>query len=209
MQLIIFYVFAAVLLFAGAMVVSSRNPVHAAMVLVLAFFNGAALWLLAEAEFLGVALVLVYVGAVMVLFLFVVMMLDINVSSMRQGFARYLPIGIAVAAVMVLEMILVLGSDQINVVAATAGGETAVGSNIRAIGSVLYTVYLYPFELAAMILLLAIIAAILLTHRRRGGTKHQDPTAQAKVRAEDRVRLVQMQAVQRRQPSNNEAGAKE
>ena len=192
MQLVIFYVFAAVLLFAATMVITSKNPVYAALYLVLAFFNAAALWLMAEAEFLGVALVLIYVGAVMVMFLFVVMMLDINIEAMREGFARYLPIGAAVALVMVLELVLVVGSAQFRVGPVGVASQNAGGSNIEAIGSVLYTDYVYSFELAAVVLLLAIIAAIMLTHRERGGTRRQDPAKQVKVRKADRLRVLKM-----------------
>jgi NADH-quinone oxidoreductase subunit J len=195
MQLIIFYIFAAVLLFAATMVITTRNPVHSAMFLVLTFFNAAAIWLLAEAEFLGIALVLVYVGAVMVLFLFVVMMLDINTAPLREGFARYLPIGAAVALVMVLEMVLVVGSDQMRTIG--AGEAAGIGDNTRALGSVLYTTYLYPFELAAAVLLVAIVAAIMLTLRRRPGTKHQDVARQHRARKEDRLRVLKMPAEQR------------
>jgi NADH-quinone oxidoreductase subunit J len=190
-QQIIFYAFAAVLIFAATMVVVSRNPVHSALFLVLAFFNSAALWLMAEAEFLGIALVLVYVGAVMVLFLFVVMMLDVNLVPLREGFARYLPIGALVGLVMVLQMVLVVGSDQIDVGSIPATTDTAAAglSNTQMLGSVLYTVYVYPFEIAAVVLLVAIIAAIMLTLRRRGGTKHQDIARQVRVRKEDRLRV--------------------
>jgi len=191
MQLVIFYIFAAVLLFAATMVITSKNPVHAAMFLVLAFFNAAAVWLLAQAEFLGIALVLVYVGAVMVLFLFVVMMLDINLAPLREGFTRYLPIGGAVALVMILEMVLVVSARQLPAAAAVG---TLPENNTKALGSVLYTTYLYPFELAACLLLVAIIAAILLTHRRRGGTRHQDPAKQVRVRKADRLRIVKVPA---------------
>ena len=192
---VIFYVFAAILLLAAMLVITARNPVHSALSLVLAFFTSAALWLMAKAEFLGIALVLVYVGAVMVLFLFVVMMLDINLSVLREGFARYLPLGAIVGVVMVLQMLLVLGSAEVDLAslsaeaAAGAGGEA---NNIRMLGSVLYTVYVYPFELAAIVLLLAIIAAIMLTHRRRGGTRHQDISAQVRTRKEDRLRMVRL-----------------
>ncbi|MEX0430809.1 NADH-quinone oxidoreductase subunit J [Spiribacter insolitus] len=194
MEKVIFYVFAAILLLAATLVITSRNPVHSALALVLAFFTSAALWLLAEAEFLGIALILVYVGAVMVLFLFVVMMLDINLSVMREGFARYLPIGALVGLVMVLEMLLVIGAGVVDIGGppAEAAGGAAESNNIRLLGSVLYTVYVYPFELAAIVLLLAIIAAIMLTHRRRAGTKHQDISAQVRTRKADRLRLVQM-----------------
>ena len=190
----IFYFFAAVLLFAATLVVTARNPVHSALSLVLAFFSSAALWLLIEAEFLGIALVLVYVGAVMVLFLFVVMMLDINLSIMREGFARYLPIGMIVGLVMLFEMLLVIGAGVVDIAPAAgeAGAASMDGNNIRLLGSVLYTVYVYPFELAAVVLLLAIIAAIMLTHRRRGDTKHQDIASQVRYRKSDRLRMVRM-----------------
>jgi NADH-quinone oxidoreductase subunit J len=190
MQQVIFYVFAAILLLAATMVITVKNPVHAAMALVLTFFNSAIIWLLAGAEFLGIALILVYVGAVMVLFLFVVMMLDINTAPLREGFIRYLPIGAAVALAMVVELVLVVGAQQVEPVVpvvASAGAEVA---NTQALGAVLYTVYVYPFELAALVLLVAIIAAILLTHRRRAGTKHQDPSKQVVVRKGDRLRVV-------------------
>ena len=191
---VIFYVFAAILLAAATLVITARNPVHSALSLVLAFFSSAALWLLAEAEFLGIALILVYVGAVMVLFLFVVMMLDINLSVLREGFARYLPLGALVGVIMVLQMLLVLGSAEVDLatLSAEASSASKESNNIRLLGSVLYTVYVYPFELAAMVLLLAIIAAIMLTHRRRGGTKHQDISAQVRTRKEDRLRMVRM-----------------
>nr|WP_041389525.1 NADH-quinone oxidoreductase subunit J [Spiribacter salinus] len=194
MEKVIFYVFAAILLAAATLVITARNPVHSALSLVLAFFSSAALWLLAEAEFLGIALILVYVGAVMVLFLFVVMMLDINLSVLREGFARYLPLGALVGVIMVLQMLLVLGSAEVDLatLSAEASSASTESNNIRLLGSVLYTVYVYPFELAAMVLLLAIIAAIMLTHRRRGGTKHQDISAQVRTRKEDRLRMVRI-----------------
>ena len=187
---LVFYVFAAIAVFAGVRVISSRNPVHSAMYLVLAFFTTSALWLLLEAEFLAITLVLVYVGAVMVLFLFVVMMLDINLVPLREGFARYLPVGIAVGGIIVIEMIMVLSTrygDTPKPVPHPAGY-----SNTEELGGVLYTVYVYPFELAAVILLVAIIAAITLTLRRRPGTKHQDPAKQVAVKRADRVRLVKV-----------------
>lgn len=184
----LFYVFAAVLIFAAARVITVRNPVHAAMFLVLAFFNSAALWLLLEAEFLAIALVLVYVGAVMVLFLFVIMMLDINIAPLREGFIRFLPVGTTVAVIIAVEMSLVVGGRYF------AGFELvrreADYSNTAALGSQLYTFYVYPFEIAAVILLVAIIAAIMLTMRRREGTKYQDPARQIAVDRRDRVRLV-------------------
>jgi NADH-quinone oxidoreductase subunit J len=200
MQIVIFYIFAAVLVFAAGMVITTRNPVHSALFLVLAFFTSAVVWLMAEAEFLGIALVLVYVGAVMVLFLFVVMMLDINLAPLREGFIRYLPIGGAIAFVMVLEMILVVASGQFGDGSAGALPGGGVVGNTRALGSVLYTTYLYPFEIASVVLLVAIIAAIMLTHRRRGGTKHQNPAKQVRVRKSDRLRVLSIPA-ESRQPS--------
>jgi NADH-quinone oxidoreductase subunit J len=189
----LFYVFAAILIFAAVRVITVRNPVHAALFLVLAFFNSAVLWLLLEAEFLAITLVLVYVGAVMVLFLFVVMMLDVNVAPLREGFIHYLPVGIAVGLVIAVEMGLVVGSDFFDTAHfATPEPHPADYSNTKELGSVLYTQYVLPFELAAVILLVAIIAAITLTLRRRPGTKHQDPAQQVRVRREDRVRLVQV-----------------
>lgn len=191
---IIFYVFAGILVFAAFRVITVRNPVHAAMFLVLAFFNSAALWLLLEAEFLAITLVLVYVGAVMVLFLFVVMMLDINVAALRAGFAKYLPLGAAVALVLVVEMALVVSSQFLGPDHSTPARHAADYSNTKELGGVLYTDYVYPFEVAAVILLVAIIAAIVLTMRRRPETKSQNPSQQVLVRREDRVRLVRMAA---------------
>ncbi len=192
---IVFYLFSFVMLAAAVGVITVRNPVHAALHLVLAFFTCSGLWLLLEAEFLAITLVLVYVGAVMVLFLFVVMMLDINVEPLREGFIRYLPVGVAVAALMLFEMFLIVGSkffgaDQVPIPARHPEGY----SNTRELGSVLYTDYVYPFEIASVILLVAIIAAIALTMRKRPETKFQDPAEQVKVKREDRVRLVKMAA---------------
>ncbi len=198
-QIAIFYVFAAIMVFAGTMVVSVRNPVHAALFLVLAFFSSAALWLLLEAEFLAIVLVLVYVGAVMVLFLFVVMMLDINVAPLREGFIRYLPVGILVAVLIAVQLSLVVGSQYFNLDTFPApAAQPADYSNTKELGSVLYTVYVYPFEVAAAILLVAIIAAIALTMRRRSNVKHQKPERQVMVKREDRVRLVSMAAEKKR-----------
>ncbi|MCP5141585.1 MAG: NADH-quinone oxidoreductase subunit J [Chromatiales bacterium] len=189
---LVFYVFAGIAVFAGIRVISSNNPVHSALYLVLAFFTTAAIWLLLEAEFLAITLVLVYVGAVMVLFLFVVMMLDINLVPLREGFIRYLPVGIAVAGIIVIEMVMVLTARYGDTPAPVP--KPADYSNTEELGGVLYTVYVYPFELAAVILLVAIIAAITLTLRRREGTKHQDPAKQVMVKRADRVRLVKMPA---------------
>ncbi|WJW76479.1 NADH-quinone oxidoreductase subunit J [Thiohalobacter sp. IOR34] len=190
---LVFYVFAAILLFAAGRVITVRNPVYAVLHLVLAFFSCAALWLLLEAEFLAITLVLVYVGAVMVLFLFVVMMLDINLAPLREGFVRYLPVALPVAALMLLEMILVVTSRVFSEMPAPAGHGPDY-SNTRELGSVLYTDYVYAFEIASVILLVAIIAAIALTLRRRPGTKYQTPSQQIAVRPEDRLRVVKMAA---------------
>jgi len=186
----VFYFFAAILLFAASMVVTIRNPVKAAMFLVLAFFSAAGLWMLLEAEFLAIVLVLVYVGAVMVLFLFVVMMLDINLVRLREGFGEYLPMGGLVAALMVLEMGVIIKANFGST--ALPAAHAAGYSNTRELGQVLYTVYAYPFEIAAVILLVAIVAAIALTMRRRPETKYQNPAKQVRVRSKDRVRLVKM-----------------
>ena len=191
---ILFYVFAAVLVAAAIGVITARNPVHSVLFLVLCFFNAAVLWLLIEAEFLAIVLVLVYVGAVMVLFLFVVMMLDINIEKLREGFARHAPLGVAVALVVVVELYYVLwvrraGVDVTGGVAPLPEGY----SNTEAVGAVLYTDYVYPFQLAAVVLLIAIVAAIALTMRRRPGLKTQDVSRQVAVRRKDRVRLVKVE----------------
>lgn len=192
---LVFYVLAAILVFAATRVITVRNPVHAALHLVLAFFTCAGLWLLLEAEFLAITLVLVYVGAVMVLFLFVVMMLDINTAPLREGFMRYLPVGLTVAALMILEMYLVLRSKYFDAESMPAPARHAADySNTRELGSVLYTDYVYAFEIASVILVVAIIAAIALTLRKRPETKMQNPAEQVKVRSTDRVRLVKMEA---------------
>jgi NADH-quinone oxidoreductase subunit J len=189
---IVFYFFASVLVFAAFMVITIRNPVKAALFLVLAFFSAAGLWMLLEAEFLAIVLVLVYVGAVMVLFLFVVMMLDINLLRLREGFGEYLPIGGLVAILMVIEMALIL-SDGFGA-GRTLAPHPADYSNTRELGRVLYTVYAYPFEIAAAILLAAIVAAIALTMRRRPETKYQNPGQQVRVQRNERVRLVKMKS---------------
>ena len=190
----LFYLFALVLIFAAVRVITVRNPVHAALFLVLAFFTSAALWLLIEAEFLAITLVLVYVGAVMVLFLFVVMMLDLNAAPAREGFIQYLPVGAAIAAIIVVEMGLVVGSNHFSSNQYALVSRAADYSNTKELGSVLYTFYVYPFEIAAVILLVAIVAAISLTLRRREGTKSQNPSQQIRVSRDDRVRLVRMAA---------------
>jgi len=192
---IVFYFFAAVLVGAAVMVITARNPVHAALFLVLAFFTSAGIWLLLEAEFLAIVLVLVYVGAVMVLFLFVVMMLDINLAPLREGFIRYLPVGVAVAAIVVVELALIIGVSDFGLESMPPPpAHPADYSNTRELGKLLYTVYVYPFELAGAILLVAIVAAIALTMRRRTGVKTQDPSRQVQVRREDRIRIVRMPA---------------
>jgi NADH-quinone oxidoreductase subunit J len=190
----LFYAFAGVLVLSAIGVITSKNPVHAALYLVFAFFNSAIIWMLMEAEFLAIVLVLVYVGAVMVLFLFVVMMLDINVAQMREGFTRYAPLGAVIAIVVIAEIASVLIVKGLNLPEATAPvADNAVG-NTEALGKLLYTEYLYPFELAAVILLVAIVAAITLTMRKRPGLKQQDVSMQVNVQAKDRVRIVKMPA---------------
>jgi len=191
---ILFYAFAAVLAGAALGVITSRNPVHSVLFLVLCFFNSAVLWLLIEAEFLAIVLVLVYVGAVMVLFLFVVMMLDINIETLREGFARNAPLGLLVALIMVIELYYVLWVRRLglDVIAGTAPLPPGY-SNTEAIGRVLYTDYVYPFQLAAVVLLIAIVAAISLTMRRRTGLRTQNVSRQVAVRRQDRVRLVKVE----------------
>jgi NADH-quinone oxidoreductase subunit J len=190
-----FYFFAAIMIFAALRVITARNPVHAALFLVLAFFTAAALWLLLEAEFLAIALVLVYVGAVMVLFLFVVMMLDINLDRLREGYWDYLVPALIVAGVMVAEMTLILAGRYFDLEGMPVPEPRAADySNTRELGMLLYTDYVYPFEIAAVILLVAIVAAIALTLRQRKDTKYLDPGKQIRVRRADRVRLVSMPA---------------
>jgi NADH-quinone oxidoreductase subunit J len=191
-----FYLFSAVLLFAAFRVITARNPVYAALYLVLAFFQAAAVWILLKAEFLAITLVLVYVGAVMVLFLFVVMMLDINVDSLRAGFWKHFPLAATVGAIIALEMAAVLlggfrtGEEPRTLTPAQAAA--AALPNTRELGKLLYSQYLYPLEIAAVILLVAIIAAIALTLRKRKDNRHMDPSDQVRVRSQDRVRIVSM-----------------
>ena len=192
-ETVVFYVFAAILLLAALRVITARNPVHAALYLVLAFVTASAIWLLLRAEFLAIALVLVYVGAVMVLFLFVVMMLDINLERLREGFWQYLPLGAAVGVLMAAEMAAVLVGRWFGL-AAPARVLPADYSNTKELGRLLYTDYAYAFEIAAVILLVAIIAAIALTLRRRKDTRAQDPSVQVRARPRERVRLVSMPA---------------
>lgn len=193
-----FYFFATILILAALRVITARNPVHAALSLVLAFFTAAALWLLLEAEFLAIALVLVYVGAVMVLFLFVVMMLDINLDRLREGYWDYLLPALVVAGVMVMEMAVILGGRYFNLSAMPIPAGTEPGySNTRELGGILYTEYVYAFEIAAVILLVAIVAAIALTLRKRKDNKYQTPSRQVSIRRADRVRLVSMPSEKR------------
>ena len=215
-QSALFYVFSAVMLFASFRVITARNPVHAALYLVLAFFQASGIWMLLEAEFLSITLVLVYVGAVMVLFLFVVMMLDINIDTIRQGFWNHFPLAATVGAVIALELAAVLlGGFRVSVphtpqlpamvtplAVDAASSAVAVGhmvvtevSNTKALGVLLYTEYLYPVQVAALILLVALIAAIALTLRERKDTKAQNPADQVRVKARDRVSLVKMAPV--------------
>lgn len=201
---IAFLVFAAMATIAAAGVVTVRNPVHAALLLVLTFFSVACTWIISGAEFLGIALILVYVGAVMVLFLFVVMMLDIDVAPLREGFVRYLPVGLIVAIVMLAEMLTLIG--------AKAASATPFADNIGDIPNTtwlaraLFTDFMLPFEVAAVILTVAVIAAVMLTLRRRAGARHQDPSEQARVRASDRIRIIKMDAVKPQAPAAGEEG---
>ena len=192
---ILFYAFAAILIAAALGVIVTRNPVHSALCLVLCFFTSASIWLLIEAEFLAIVLVLVYVGAVMVLFLFVVMMLDINIEELRRGFTRFSWLGWITAAVVIFEITGVVSARKLGIdVTRGAVPMPADYSNTAALGQALYTEYVYPFELAAVLLLVAIVAAITLTMRRRPGLKQQDIGRQVAVRREDRVRLVKMKS---------------
>jgi NADH-quinone oxidoreductase subunit J len=191
--LIFFYTFSFVLIAAAFGVITSRNPVFSALFLVLAFVTSAFLWMLLEAEFLAIVLVLVYVGAVMVLFLFVVMMLDVNVDQLKEGFTKYAPVGAVVTIVMATELITVFWVRSSGLpVLENPAPNPATYSNTEELGAVLYTEYVYAFELAAFILLLAIIAAIVLTMRRRPGLKAQNIAAQVATRPEDRIRIVSM-----------------
>jgi NADH-quinone oxidoreductase subunit J len=195
---LVFYLFAAVLVFSGLRVITARNPVHAALFLVLAFCTSAAIWMQLQAEFLAIVLVLVYVGAVMVLFLFVVMMLDINLARLREQFWHYLPLGAFVAIVLVVEMILVLGGKYGGFAGVPVPPPLPPGySNTKELGRLVYTEYVYAFEIAAAILLVAIVAAIAITLRRRKDTKYVDPARQVGIRREDRVRIVKMPAEKR------------
>ncbi|MDD3353845.1 NADH-quinone oxidoreductase subunit J [Zoogloea sp.] len=194
-QSVVFYFFSTVLVLASLCVITARNPVHAALFLVLAFFSASGIWMLLRAEFLAIALVMVYVGAVMVLFLFVVMMLDINIERIRQGFWSYLPVGALIGILMVVEMSIVLGGKYFGLDAMPAPGDVEEGySNTKELGRLLYTEYVYPFELASIVLLVAMIAAVALTLRKRKNVKVIDPAAQVAVKRDDRVRIVSMPA---------------
>ena len=191
----VFYALAIILLMAGLRVITARNPVHAALFLVLAFFTAAGIWLLLEAEFLAIALVLVYVGAVMVLFLFVVMMLDINLDKLREGFWDYLPMAGFIGVLMAAEMVMILGTKHFGLARVSAPPAHLAGySNTAELGRQLYTDYLMPFELAAVVLLVAIVAAIALTLRDRKDTKFINPAEQVRVKRADRIRMVSMPA---------------
>ena len=196
--LALFYAFAAAAVASAAGVIGVRNPVHAALWLVLTFFSVACTWLLIGAEFLGVALVLVYVGAVMVLFLFVVMMLDIDIARIREGYVRHLPVGLVVAVAMLAEMLALIGAKS-RMASGFAANDAAIAAdsasgNTHWLAQSLFTGFMLPFEVAAVILTVAVIAAVMLTLRRRVGAKHQDPAWQARVRAGDRLRMVKMDA---------------
>jgi NADH-quinone oxidoreductase subunit J len=200
-ETLLFYFFATLTVLAALRVITAQNPLHAVLFLVLAFVSSAGIWLLLEAEFLAITLVLVYVGAVMVLFLFVVMMLDINIEQMRAGFWRWLPVGLLLAGLIVVQMVWVLGASE------TSSGMNPVRhaadySNTKELGRLIYTDYVYPFELAAVLLLIAMVAAIALTLRKRRDSKRQDITGQIKVTKADRLRVVQV-------PSGYKAGAAE
>ena len=191
-----FYAFAAAAVAAAAGVISMKNPVHAALLLVLTFFSVACTWILAGAEFLGIALILVYVGAVMVLFLFVVMMLDIDVARLREGWVKFLPIGLVVAVAMLAQMLVLIGikAKTGSPLPDNAASQAAEVSNTSWLAHTLFTEFLLPFEFAAVILTVAVIAAVMLTLRKRTGVKTQNPSEQSRVKAADRVRLVKMAA---------------
>jgi NADH-quinone oxidoreductase subunit J len=198
---VLFYVFSAILILAATRVITDRNPVHAALFLVLSFFSASAIWLLLKAEFLAIVLVLVYVGAVMVLFLFVVMMLDINLDKMREGFWGYFPLAATVGVIIVLEMsaVLLRGfwalDTQVPVISGSIG-------NTKELGKLIYTQYVYAFEIAAVVLLVAIVAAVALTMRHRKDSKYFDPAKAVKVKASDRIRIISMKAESERAKNN-------
>jgi NADH-quinone oxidoreductase subunit J len=196
-ELVCFYFFAGVAALAALAVISVKNPVVAALNLVLTFFSMACVWLLAQAEFLAVALVLVYVGAVMVLFLFVVMMLDVDFAPVREGFVRFLPVGIVVAVVMLAEMLMMIGVRTLQMAPNDDPAALAGMTNMGWLGRTLFRDFLLPFEVAALILTVGLIAAIPLTLRKRSGIKSQNPARQVMVNREDRIRLVKMDAVKK------------
>jgi len=192
---LVFYAFSTIMIMGALGVIVSRNPVYSALSLVLTFFATSAIWILLEAEFLAITLILVYVGAVMVLFLFVVMMLDINLTAMRAGFMRFLPFGVGIAFILAAQMVMVVGPENFGLEAfAEPARHAADYSNTKELGRILYTDYVYSFEIAAVILLVAIVAAISLTMRRRPNTKHQSPGEQVKVRKKDRLRIIKMKS---------------
>ena len=192
MTQILFYAFAAVLVASALAVITLKNSVHAALSLVLTFFTAASIWILMEAEFLGLALILVYVGAVMVLFLFVVMMLDIKPESMREGFIRFLPVGVIVAIVMLVEMLSLIGLKSMQAIPLPENPAIAAGGNTAWLGKALFTQFLLPFEIAALILTVALIAAVTLTLRKRSGVRTQKPSQQVLVQRDERLRVVKM-----------------
>lgn len=196
----LFYAFSVILVFAATRVITDRNPVHAALFLVLSFFSAAAIWMLLKAEFLAIVLVLVYVGAVMVLFLFVVMMLDINIGKMREGFWGYFPLAVTIGVVIVLEMAAVLMRGFWTIDTQVPAASANIG-NTKELGKLIYTQYVYAFEIAAVVLLVAIVAAVALTLRRRKDTKNFAPSDAVKVKASDRLRIVKMKA-QSERPSD-------
>lgn len=202
----LFYTFAAILVFAATRVITVRNPVHAALFLVLSFFSGAAEWLLLKAEFLAIVLVLVYVGAVMVLFLFVVMMLDINMSRLREGFWGYFPLAATIGVVIVLEMASVLAHGFYALDAQVPAASATIG-NTKELGKLIFTEYVYAFEIAAVVLLVAIVAAVVLTIRRRKDSKYFDPAAAVKVKRNDRLRIISMKADSERANGNVQPAA--
>ena len=206
---LVFYMFAAMAVLSAISVITVRSPVHAALFLVLAFVSSAGIWLLLEAEFLAITLVLVYVGAVMVLFLFVVMMLDINIAKLREGFWRWFPFGVTLAIVMVIQMVAVVGNRPAMETGVAITKHAANHSNTKELGRVIYTDYVYPFELAAIVLLVAIIAAIALTLRHRKDAKSQDVAQQVMVKKADRIRVIPMPSVYQEVSGYKEASGQE
>jgi NADH-quinone oxidoreductase subunit J len=194
MSLAIFYVFAVVLVFAAFRVITAKNPVHAVLYLVLSFFNSAVLWMLMKAEFLAVSLIVIYVGAVMVLFLFVVMMLDINFEALRKSFWKFLPVAGTVAAIMLAEMVMILTHRYAKIDASRVVEPSFNTASAEVLGKLIYTQYFLPFQLAAVLLLVGMVAAIALTLRKRKNTKYINPGDQIRIKREDRVRMVKMKS---------------